>query len=85
MSKPIITMQMLINKGACDDQVDLFAQTFGESVIVTLKRAEKVASLFDWDWAACLLDAPALAEYERVTAPAWATAFINMHKRGASA
>jgi uncharacterized membrane protein YqiK len=28
--------------------------------------------------------AAARAEYKRVIAPAWATAFIDMHKRGAS-
>jgi uncharacterized membrane protein YqiK len=104
-----------------------------------VKRAEKVAHLFDWEWATRLLDrqaraeykratatalaefkrveaaawaeydraratalaeykrveataraeydrakAAARAEYKRVIAPAWATAFIDMHKRGAS-
>ena len=118
MSRPIITKQMLIDAGACRDQVDLFANKFGDSVIVTVKRAEQVVDLFDWDWAARLLDrqgrpeyervratalakyqrviatadaeygrvkATALAEYWRVIATAWASAFINMHKRGASA
>ena len=126
MSKPIVTKQMLIDADACGDQVDLFEKTFGDSVSVTIKRAEEVAVLFDWGWATCLLDAQgrdeyqrakaaawaeylrvmaaaqdeldlakeaaldeylrveaaALAEYRRVGAPAWATAFINMHKRG---
>jgi hypothetical protein len=74
---------MLIDADTCSDQVDLFEKTFGDSVVVTLKRAEKVAHLFDWEWASCLLDAqgraeywrvmaPALAEYERVMAPALA-------------
>ena len=139
MTEPTITKQMLIDADACSDQVDLFAQTFGESVTVTAKRAEEVAHLFGWTWAVRLLDAPARneyyratentkAEYDRViapaqakyrhfveasssetttttpelaeylhavetawvrcrihaTAPAWAAAFINMHKRGAS-
>ena len=106
MSKPIITKQILIDAKARTSQVDLFEKTFGESVVVTVKRAEKVAALFDWDLAAQLLDAqgwaeyiraadaafaeylrveaPAGAEYERVIATAWATAFIDMHKRGAS-
>ncbi len=93
MSKPIMTKQMLIDEGACPSQVDLFEETFGDSVVVTIKRAEKVAHLFDWDWAEQLLDAQgraeyrratadAWAEYNRVIAAAWATAFINMHKRG---
>ena len=129
MSKPIMTKQMLIEADACTSQVDLFEKTFGDSVVVTIKRAEKVAHLFDWTWAARFLDAPAWAEYRRVVAPAWAeylrvkatalaefnrakatawakykrveatawaeykrveatawaTAFIDMHKRGASA
>jgi hypothetical protein len=115
MSKPIVTKQMLIDAKARTSQVDLFEKTFGDSVVVTVKRAEKVAALFDWDLAAQLLDAkgqaeykrakaparaeymrataavnarykrataPASAEYKRDTAAAWATAFINMHKRG---
>jgi hypothetical protein len=106
---------MLIDAKARTSQVDLFERTFGDSVVVTVKRAEKVAHLFDWDCATRLLDAqgrdeylrveaaaraehwrataaslaehwrvtaPALAEYNRVIAAAWATAFINMHKRG---
>ena len=72
MRKPIITKQMLIDADACQNQVDLFGETFGDSVVVTIKRAEKVSALFEWDWAARLLDAQARAEYERVTAPAWA-------------
>jgi hypothetical protein len=138
VTKPIITKQMLIDADACPNQVDLFERTFGDSVVVTVKRAEKVAHLFDWAWATRFLDAqgrakytrarvaaldeyirataPTLAEYERGIADAfddrvkkaawaeyervieaawaeydraaatvWATAFIDMHKRGASA
>ena len=107
MTKPAITKQMLIDAKARTSQVDLFEKTFGDSVVVTVKRAEKVAALFDWDLAAQLLDAQgwveywrvieaawakynrtlatARAEYKRVEAAAWATAFIAMHKRGASA
>ena len=140
MSKPIITKQDLINANACNEQVNLFEKTFGDSVVVTVEQAKKVAHLFDWSWAVRLLDGqgraeywrdaaiawaehqrvreaawaeykrvaeparveyervqapawaeyqrvaePARAEYKRATATAWATAFINMHKRGASA
>jgi cell division septum initiation protein DivIVA len=67
MSKPIITKQMLIDADACPSQVDLFEKTFGDSVVVTMKRAEKVAHLFDWGWAIRLLDAKGRAEYERAT------------------
>jgi len=105
MSKPIVTKQMLIDAKAGRKQVDLFEEIFGDSFVVTVKRAEEVAALFDWVWASELLDAqgwaeyyramtPALAEYyrdraaaqpelERATAFAWASAFIDMHKRGA--
>ena len=43
MSKPIITKQMLIDADAFTEQVDLFEETFGDSVVVTLKRAEAAA------------------------------------------
>ena len=72
MSKPIITKQDLINANACTEQVELFEEIFGDSVIVTVSRVKKVANLFDWDWAMCLLDAQGLAEYKRVRAPALA-------------
>jgi hypothetical protein len=65
MSKPIITKQMLIDAKACRKQVDLFEKTFGDSVVVTIKRAEKVAHLFQWDWGTRLLDAQGRAEYYR--------------------
>jgi hypothetical protein len=106
MSNTIMTKQMLIDAEACSNQVDLFEKTFGDSVVVTVKRAEKVAHLFDWDLLIRLLDAQGRAEYDRAKAPAraeyrrviaaadaeydraiasaWATAFIDMHKRGAS-
>ena len=72
MSEPIITKQMLIDADACRDQVDLFERIFGDSVVVTVERAEKVAHLFDWNWATRFLDSQGRAEYERVNAPAWA-------------
>ena len=71
MSKPIITKQMLIDADACPEQVDLFEEIFGDSVVVTISRAKKVARLFDWVWATRLLDAQGRAEYDRVKAPAW--------------
>ena len=106
MSEPVITKQMLIDADACRNPVDLFENTFGDSVVVTVKRAEKVAHLFDWNWATRFLDSQGRAEYwranalasaeyqrvietasterRRVTAIAWASAFIDMHKRGES-
>ncbi len=70
MSKPIVTKQMLIDAKACPNQVDLFERTFGDSVVVTVKRAEKVAALFDWGWAIRLLDAQGQAENMRAAAAA---------------
>ena len=70
MSKPIITKQMLIDAKACPSQVDLFEEIFGDSVVVTIKRAEKVANLFDWNWAIRLLNAQGRAECKRVMADA---------------
>jgi hypothetical protein len=70
MTKPIMTKQMLIDAKACPSQVDLFEETFGDSVVVTIKRMEKVAHLFEWVWATRLLDAQGRAEYDRAKAPA---------------
>ena len=77
-----LTLQTLIDKGACYAQVELFRAKFGESVRVTQRLCVSVADAFDWNWAARHLlskparaecgrvTAPARAEYERVTAPA---------------
>ena len=66
-----LTFTQLKAKGACADQLALFELTFGNSVIVDVELCQRVASQFDFDWAARnLLSAPASAEYERVTAPA---------------
>lgn len=61
----IFTKQRLIDVDACQPQVDLFAETFGDSVKVTVARARKVAYLFDWDFAARFLDNEGRAEYKR--------------------
>ena len=66
-----ITLAQL--RGACSAQRDLFKQTFGEQVHLTLELAEKHAADFDSDWAAqTLLPRALLAEYERQKAPLWA-------------
>ena len=72
MSKPIITKQMLIDAGTRPNQVDLFEKTFGDSVVVTVEQAKKVAHLFDWGLAVQLLDGQGRAEYWRDAAIAWA-------------
>ena len=63
----VVTLQMLLDKGACSSQVELFKKHFpkkGEAK-VTKALCLKVASIFDFDWAAeALLPAPLLAEYQ---------------------
>jgi tryptophan-rich sensory protein len=70
--KPIITAAQLEAVNACAKEVALFRKTFGESTVVTVAKARKVASLFDWGFGTCLLDDEGRAEYERVRGPAWA-------------
>ena len=88
----IFTLKQLTDARACAEQVALFKATFGDSVNVTVAKARKVANKFDWDFAVRFLDndgnheykrvrAPALAEYERVNAAAWASAYIATCKR----
>ena len=72
-------ISQLIDKRACRDQVDFFRSKFGESVDVTPELCASVAAEFDFAWASRrLLSAPALAEYQRVTAPALANAYNAM-------
>ena len=66
-----LLLSTLIDKHACEEQVELFCQTFGESVEITAELCESVADKFYWAWAAeNLLSASAWADYKRVTAPA---------------
>ena len=66
-----ITIQQLINKDACQSQVDKFRELFGESVDVTPELCLSVASEFDWDWAARnFLSAAALKLYKETRAAA---------------
>ena len=67
-----ITLKQLRRAGACEPQVKLFKDTFGESAEVTLENALKMADKFDWTWAANnLLPAPAGKAYSQALAPAW--------------
>ena len=74
-----ISVAKLRKLGACHSQVDKFNKIFGDkSVAVTVELCVAHAQDFNWDWAANnLLTAPAEAEYDRVVAPAWATAYLN--------
>ena len=79
-----ITVSMLREKGACEQQVKLFTELFGESVKVTEELCIRYSDRFDFNWAARVflsaaawaeyqrVTAAALAEYERVEDPAWA-------------
>ena len=68
-----LTAQMLRDKKACGEQVELFVELFGESVSVTQKRCAAHANEFDWEWAAeKLLPKPAWAEFDKVRDAAWA-------------
>lgn len=78
MSKPMLTKQMLLDEKACADQVELFESKFGESVVVTVSKAKKVAGLFDWRHATRLLDDAAWAEYKRALASALPEDFFTI-------
>ena len=66
-----ITARILKSKGACTDQVALFASLFPKGVQVTEALCLEHADKFNWSWAAQkLLPASARAEYERIVASA---------------
>ena len=66
-----ITKRMLQAKGACEDQVQLFARLFPQGVEPTVELCAEHVSDFDWGWAAAKMLPPlARAEYERVMATA---------------
>ena len=49
-----ITYQMLMDRGACEQERITFIKLFGrgnEGVEVTVEAAKAVASEFDWEWA----------------------------------
>lgn len=69
MSKPI-TVKLLRRLGACEDQVTLFRETFGDSVIPTPELAERYGDLFDIDWLAHeALKAPLWEAYQEAKVP----------------
>lgn len=79
-----ITLQLLRAHNACADQRDEFAVRCPDGVDVTPDECERVADVYNWDWAGARLLPPALraeyareraalrAEYERERAPLWA-------------
>ena len=81
-----ITKKMLEEKDACNQQVKLFEEVFGDSVDLTKVSIED-AIKFDINWAANnFLEATALEEYKKIQAPTLeeykkiqATAFIKLY------
>ena len=68
----ILHLSTLRENHACLQQVKLFQELFGESVIVTEKRALSVADKFDWSWGARkFLSKTAWDEYKRIGETAW--------------
>ena len=66
----VLTLQQLLDANACTEQVQLFREHFGESVIVTVAKAKKFASMFDFFFAArTFLSKQGWAEYEKQRAP----------------
>ena len=71
----IVSVRLLKKYGACEEQVKLFAETFGKGAKVTVTAAlcREHASKFDWDWAAqSLLSEAMLAEYDAKWVTVWA-------------
>lgn len=68
----IITLQDLVDNGACADQRAEFVRRFGRSVEITVELCMSVAHVFDWNWAAAkLLKTPAWDAYEAAKKTAW--------------
>ncbi len=67
----ILTLQQLCDVHACDGQVELFKQHFGDSVLVTVARAKEFSTVFDFDFAARhFLSKAARKVYKDAYAPA---------------
>lgn len=65
-----VTAQILRDRDACEEQVDVFIRLFGDGteVVITKGRCAKFADTFDWDWAAeYLLSHAAWEEYDQET------------------
>ena len=71
---PDISYNLLVFKDACTSQRELFKTHFGDTEVkLTKELVLKFANVFDFEWAAKnLLNPSDLAEYEKVSAPAWA-------------
>ena len=72
-----ITAAMLVEKGACHEQVVRFRAEWPDGAAVTIRNARKAVALgLDLDWLANeMLTAPAREAYEKAKAPALVRAF----------
>ena len=69
MKSKTIKLETLIKLNACQNQVDLFKETFGDSVELTEALAKEFCSKFNIDWAAHnLLNEEQLNAYEEAKA-----------------
>ena len=65
-----ITLKELRLIGACEQQVELFKETFGTEVELTVENALRYGALFDIDWIASkVLQGGKLADYRAKCAP----------------
>ena len=70
-----ITLEMLVEKGACEDELYLFTEHFPDGVefhsqYQAIEMCTQFAQIFNFGWAADeLLDTDARAEYEKMLAP----------------
>lgn len=79
----ILTYQQLVEAKACYNQLALFRERYGDSVLVTVEAALEAAPLFNWNWAAMNLLTwegreafmaafrPAQDTYKSAVRPAW--------------
>ena len=74
MKSKTIKLETLIEHDSCQSQVDLFKETFGDSVELTEAVAKEFGSKFDINWAAeNLLNEEQLNAYRDAKDPLWKT------------
>ena len=72
------TVDILESKKACLDQIKLFKEHFPDGAPMTVEAAIKVASVFDWGWAANhLLSSEGRKAYEEGEASLFASIYIK--------
>jgi len=73
LKRNTVTLAWLEKLGACNDHIELFAKTFGDSTAVTPEAITRAAAVgLDLDWIAeRIITATALKAYKEAKAPAW--------------